>query len=382
MANHTHRPHVAQTLLAIVAVVAAFALGSAFGSPVNVGSLRGPEILAAAGIATILAIWQWRFFAEIRRQSTACDALLARYRLLVDTAHDIILFVRRSDGSLIDANRAAIEAYGYERDALLRLTIAEIRAPETQSDIPTRFAQIDRGFIVFQTIHRRRDGTTFPVEVSSSQAMLDGERIVVTIARDLTERKAAEAERARLEREIDTRSQSEVRLAFAALHDGLTGLPNRALVLERIDEAIARQRLGSGEIAAIFFLDVDRFKSVNDRFGHRGGDELLVEIAVRLSRHVRHDEMLARFGGDEFVVLIAPLADETTAIAIAQRIIASFETPFDIGGSVVHVSTSIGIAIGRGATRSAAQLLHDADLAMYEAKDAGRNRYAISGSAR
>jgi diguanylate cyclase (GGDEF)-like protein len=155
-----------------------------------------------------------------------------------------------------------------------------------------------------------------------------------------------------------------------AFHDALTGLPNRPLFLDRLEHALARApRSGAG--AAVLFLDIDRFKSVNDRFGHAAGDDLLIAVARRLEECIRPADSVARFGGDEFAVLVEDVADDQ-AIAVATRILAALEAPFSIHDKNVFVSASVGIATGR---RGADELMRNADLAMYKAKSSGRGRY-------
>jgi diguanylate cyclase (GGDEF)-like protein len=172
-------------------------------------------------------------------------------------------------------------------------------------------------------------------------------------------------------------SEKTEQLSFQAMHDGLTELPNRALVLDRIELMIARARRQDIPIAAMF-IDVDGFKQVNDTFGHAAGDQLLRIIAARLSSVVRNSDTVGRLGGDEFVVLVE---GETLAAGpeiVAERLLAVLRQPFELdatGGRPLSCSASLGIAVGPRAT--ADELLRDADLAMYQAKQAGRGRYVL-----
>ena len=160
-----------------------------------------------------------------------------------------------------------------------------------------------------------------------------------------------------------------------AVHDPLTGLPNRVLFVDRLEHALAR--LGRQQsLCAILFLDLDHFKLVNDSLGHHVGDELLAAAAPRLKQALRSSDTVARFGGDEFGILLEDIASERDAIESAERIAAIFARPFVLSGSGHFVTTSIGIALARGG-ELADELIRDADAAMYRAKDRGRARYEV-----
>ena len=176
--------------------------------------------------------------------------------------------------------------------------------------------------------------------------------------------------------DISERKALEAQLADRALHDPLTGLPNRALFDDRLAHAMARARRDE-TVPAVLFIDLDRYKRVNDSLGHQRGDELLIGVAQRLQGAVRPTDTLARLGGDEFTVLIDAVADADGATTVAQRILDELADPFEIGGVELVITASIGIAIDHPRRASADELLHHADLAMYRAKAAGKNRFAI-----
>jgi diguanylate cyclase (GGDEF)-like protein len=180
-----------------------------------------------------------------------------------------------------------------------------------------------------------------------------------------------------LQREISDRRRAEARLAHDALHDGLTGLPNRTLSMERIQQALQKANQEPTYQFALLFIDLDRFKIVNDSLGHTVGDELLNAIAQRLRHCLRPTDIIARLGGDEFTVLIENVQETTDATQVAERILATLCTPFRLRGHTLFPSASIGIVIGSAAYQSAADLLRDADLAMYHAKETGRACYAL-----
>jgi diguanylate cyclase (GGDEF)-like protein len=166
-------------------------------------------------------------------------------------------------------------------------------------------------------------------------------------------------------------------LSHQALHDALTGLPNRALVLDRAEQMLARTARAPGMVAGALFIDVDGFKHVNDNLGHAAGDVLLRAVGERLQASVRDQDTVGRLGGDEFVVLVESGAGESTADILADRLVDALRAPVDLGGGATEVSVtvSIGVAVGQYATPDG--LLRDADLALYAAKAAGRDRYSL-----
>jgi diguanylate cyclase (GGDEF)-like protein len=161
-----------------------------------------------------------------------------------------------------------------------------------------------------------------------------------------------------------------------ALHDRLTGLPNRSLLADRIEHLLARRTREAGH-AALLFIDLDNFKLINDTLGHHVGDELLIAVAGRLSRTARPGDTFARYGGDEFVLLCENLAHPDAALGIAERIAQALDGPFQITNATVSVTASIGIAPATATRSTAEALLRDADIAMYQAKREGPARYQL-----
>lgn len=175
-------------------------------------------------------------------------------------------------------------------------------------------------------------------------------------------------------------------LAHAALHDALTGLPNRVLLINRIEHCLARAKSRKGYLFAVLFLDLDRFKVINDSMDHSAGDKLLQKVAERLSGSVRsgdtvgrsgHTVAVARLGGDEFTMLLEDLRAGQNAADVAQRLLTELAKPMEIDGQEIVATASIGVVIGSAQAQSATQLLRDADAAMYRAKGAGGNRYVM-----
>jgi diguanylate cyclase (GGDEF)-like protein/PAS domain S-box-containing protein len=185
-----------------------------------------------------------------------------------------------------------------------------------------------------------------------------------------------------ISRDITQRKQAEQQLERQAFRDGLTGLPNRVLFLSRLEHLFRRARRSQGVLTfAVLYLDLDRFKVVNDTLGHQAGDELLVEITRRLERCVRPSDTLARFGGDEFTVLLEDIASSADATAVAERIHVELTAPIVVRGHEVRSSVSLGIALASAGYERPEDMLRDADTAMYRAKADGRARHQVAGGA-
>ncbi|QLL29638.1 EAL domain-containing protein [Thermosynechococcus sichuanensis E542] len=162
-----------------------------------------------------------------------------------------------------------------------------------------------------------------------------------------------------------------------ALHDAMTGLPNRVLFMDRLSQAITRRMRRPNSLFAVLFLDVDRFKVINDSLGHLAGDQLLIGIGQRLTACIRAEDTIARLGGDEFAILLEDLTNPAQAIEVAERVLAALSRPFRLEGHEVFTSTSIGIAFPSEESKTAEDLLRDADTAMYRAKSLGKARYEV-----
>jgi diguanylate cyclase (GGDEF)-like protein len=179
--------------------------------------------------------------------------------------------------------------------------------------------------------------------------------------------------------DITERKQTERQLRHQAFHDPLTGLPNRAFFMDTLGRVL-RRALRTEETSAVLFLDLDRFKIINDSLGHETGDQLLVEASRRLKNCLRPGDLAARFGGDEFTVLLEHVDSITDATHVAERIAEVLSTPFDLGGHEMYTTTSVGIVLSNKGGDRAEDLLRDADVAMYRAKSKGRARYEIFDS--
>jgi diguanylate cyclase (GGDEF)-like protein/PAS domain S-box-containing protein len=318
------------------------------GEVLGVNELDDPVL---AGI-----ILSTRDVSERRHAEQALLESEARNRSIVETAADGIITVG-ADGTILSFNRSAETIFGWSEVDVIGRAASSFLPPESLEWVRTSIeAGLTRGI---SCDAQRDDGSSFPIELSVSSVEAEGGQTLTAIVRDVTIQRAFEA-----------------RLEALALHDTLTGLPNRRRLLERIEEAIARARRHHGMIA-VLFLDLDRFKIVNDSLGHDAGDQLLVMAAARIGSTIRDTDTLARLGGDEFVVLCEEVESVGEVTEIAQRIAGALDAPFSVRGSEAFVTASIGIALWTGGAETPIDLLRNADTAMYRAKDGGRNRFEI-----
>ena len=230
---------------------------------------------------------------------------------------------------------------------------------------------------------RPHDGTIWIMEDITQE---HAQREALARAHDELERRVAErtaelqAANAKLQEEITERQQAEERVRHMAHHDALTGLPNRNLLEDRLNQALAQAQRSRHRVA-VMFLDLDRFKSINDSLGHAVGDDLLKAVAQRLRGAVRTVDTVARLGGDEFVVVLPDIADADAAARVAEKIIAAFVPSVQLGAHELNTSTSIGIALYPDDSDASHGLVKLADAAMYLAKRDGRNRFHFAARA-
>lgn len=189
-----------------------------------------------------------------------------------------------------------------------------------------------------------------------------------------------EVERRLLQEEIERRTRAEEKLSYEALHDQLTDLPNRRLFFNRLEHAHAWSQRNPGSLYAVLYLDLNKFKSINDNMGHETGDQLLKQVSCRLKESVRHIDTVARVGGDEFAILLEGASTPEDIRTIVQRIQASLALPYDLRGSSIVSSASIGVVFSIAGYQQVNDILRDADKAMYRAKVNGGEQFKFFGS--
>lgn len=287
----------------------------------------------------------------------------SRYRTLLDAVPDAVT-LHDERGRILDANTAAIAVYGYTAEQLRHLDVNDLNPdlPRNYMRQVMRTCRPGQAFFV-ETVNCRADGSRFPVEVHSN-AFRDGDRwLVLAVARDVTAR-------AEVERKLRVSAEA---LKHQATIDKLTGLPNRDCIIKRIDHAVRNAADRNG--AAVLYVDIDRFKVINDLLGHAAGDRLLRSAAHRLRECARDTAEVARYGNDEFIVLIECTTDNQQACKLADRIIQAFATSFRHADEEFALTLSIGIAQYPQHGVTTRRLLHHADAAMYDAKRRGRNTW-------
>lgn len=370
--NRPRRLDLDAELLASLDLPASWACGLVLPLPVRGGILGvlliarpkppGGELrsaLEALATQLALALEGARRTEQIHRQHSE-----ARFESLVRHATDLITVVG-PDGSIIYQSPSSERVLGYTPQELLGTRFDRLVVGENGGHL-LRLLADGAGYArpnseLIECSLRHRDGETRRFEVLHTN-LLDDEHVrgIVLNARDISERKVFEEQ-----------------LSHQAFHDAVTNLPNRALFVERVRHAIGRARRDRRQLA-VMFLDVDDFKTINDSLGHVAGDAVLVEVAKRLSASIRSSDTAARFGGDEFVVLLEDLDGPNTVVEVAERTLADLNRPLTAAGKELMLRGSIGISILEPSSSAGAdELIRDADAAMYIAKRDGKGGYRL-----
>lgn len=277
---------------------------------------------------------------------------------------DVAIIATTDKGVITEANRTASQMFGFGDDELKGVSVHLLLPPHFRE----RHAKLLKQFVEGEQTERRmasrsevtgyrKDGSFFPVEASIAKFQGDDEPLVVVTLRDVTDRKKAEEA-----------------LSWRATHDPLTQLPNRALIRERLANALHRSGR-SGLSVALLFIDLDGFKAINDTHGHEAGDCVLKSVASRLLEQVRPGDTVARLAGDEFVILCDQVEQPGNMGRLAERINETLREPIEHGQEALFLTASIGVAIGNGRSHTADDMLRHADTAMYAVKEKGRDSW-------
>lgn len=304
---------------------------------------------------------------DITKRRQAEDALRKseeQFRLIFELA-PIGIALNTLDGRFLRVNQAFCEVMGYTAEELLNLSFADITHPDDLGTDLTFTHQLIWGKLTHFQIEKRYLAKDGKVVIALLQATLIRDAAgnpLHTIAQvvDITDRK-----------------RMEDQLAYDAFHDALTGLPNRLLFMDRLRHVLVRNQRACNQHFAVLFLDLDRFKVVNDSLGHLVGDQLLVAISQRLQACLRPGDTVARLGGDEFTILLDPIKGAGDATHVAERIHQAIQLPFSLDGHEIYTSVSIGIALNDACYAQPDEVLRNADTALYRAKAQGRACYAI-----
>lgn len=299
--------------------------------------------------------------AQRSRMQQDIRASELRTRTIIESSHDAFISMD-AQGIILDWNQQAETIFGWTRQEALEESLANLIMPERfrqahtegmKRFITTGTRQVLDKRIELTGLHK--NGKEFPIELTIRALSSGGSYEFCAFLRDITERKLAEE-----------------RLLYLAHNDQLTGVPNRGLFNDRIVEAMRRSKRAQS-LMGLMYLDIDYFKSVNDIYGHKVGDALLIEFSRRLCITVRATDTVARLGGDEFIIILEALQDRLDAEKIAEKIVANIRKDIHIEDIRLNVTTSIGLTFYCGENIEADQLVHNADDALYRAKQAGRD---------
>jgi diguanylate cyclase (GGDEF)-like protein/PAS domain S-box-containing protein len=310
------------------------------------------------GFSMILKVFEETADAKAQMAETFRD-LYEDFRLLYDTHPHPMWICDSPKGQLLTANEAATKEYGYSKAEFQAMRMAELELPfdPEAEEVDGALGEPAEGVRVR---HRHKDGRVVWVHAVEREIVYLGQEARLVIARNITER-------LKLDRELSYRAQ----------HDALTGLPNRQLLEERLEQSLQLCRVEERR-AAVLTIDVDHFKLINDTYGHLVGDECLKEVAARLKSKIRKVDTIARTGGEEFTAVVSGLSKASDAEKVAASLMRVFEAPVELPFGALGVTVSIGVAVYPDDGTDATTLRRLSDDAMYRAKRAGRNRAAYT----
>ena len=277
------------------------------------------------------------------------NEIMKKHKLLFDNAQDVI-FYADVNGNIIDANMNSVIKYGYSLDELTKLNVQDLRHNSTNHLFKKQMEEADKNGITFECQHVKKDCTLFPVEVSAKSVLVDENRLRIHIVRDISERKA-----------------SEEKILYLANYDSLTGIPNRSYLINRLALMIEDAQKEDFKFALMLF-DIDKFKRINDLYGHNVGDIVLRETAQTVQNTISKADFVARLGGDEFVVIQPYIYSNKDSSTLAKNIIENVNKTLKLDKVELNIDISIGISVYPDDSKDMEDLMRFADKAMYAAK--------------
>lgn len=360
---HRRKKLVSECVMALGFAAAMSAVSALFFTILGTVNKDGANVLGHIyKVAAYLYLFHATVIESLRRPFERIEMQHLRERLVLSAAPDGVLLVDQN-GKILLANPAMATLSGYSVEELIGCNVDLFLPPHLRA----RHAQSMRDYFVAPQARsmgsmdlklRRQDGQLLPADISLGYWEDEGTRYVIAYIRDLTERK-----------------KFEESLQHQAAHDELTGLSNRWSFRIQLNQALARSKR-SGLRIAVLFLDLDNFKNVNDSFGHVMGDALLVQVGKRIRAVLRESDTLARMGGDEFAILLTDLANVDEAVSAGTKILLALQPSYDLQGHEIYSVGSLGLALFPDDAQDSETLLRYADMAMYQAKQAGRGTYA------
>jgi diguanylate cyclase (GGDEF)-like protein/PAS domain S-box-containing protein len=288
------------------------------------------------------------FFTDITNLKKA-NEITKKHQLLFDNAHDII-FYADTDGNITDANMSAVLKYGYSLRELTKLNVKDLRHPSTQDLFDEQMKIADKQGITFESEHTKKDGSSFPVEVSVKSVLIEENRLRIHIVRDISERKI-----------------QEEKIIYLANYDSLTDIPNRNHLMNHLDLILKHANRRNFKFALMLF-DIDNFKKINDTYGHGIGDIALKNTAQIVENTIRQADFIARLGGDEFVIVQPYISSHENCAVLIRRIMEKLKAPLKLDDIEININLSIGISIYPDDSTNIETLMDFADKAMYASK--------------
>ena len=285
-----------------------------------------------------------------------------RFGRLLDHSWDEIYIFEAESLKIVQVNEGAMDNLRYTEIEILVKPYDQLLSNMDRGELARILSPLREGHetvVIFEAMHRRKGGSTYPVEVRAQMSHSEVPAVFMVNAHDITERK-----------------KTEERLHFLANYDALTGLPNRSLAMDRLSQCLENAKRVR-TTCALFFMDLDGFKAINDTLGHDAGDQVLKVVATRLQASLRKSDTIARLGGDEFIILTQNLNSKLDIGLLAEKIINKIAEPISVHGQHVQITTSLGVAMFTTGNDDVSSLMQKSDSAMYKAKKNGKNKWCL-----